>query len=55
MSLYPRDAANQDLALRQIFCHFLAGSLHILLARQEDVVELQVWHLWSPTIDRELY
>jgi len=45
IGLYPKDLDKQtseDLSLRLIFCHFLAGVLLISLARAEDNIEVQL-------------
>ena len=48
MELYPSDMDPDvlaDLSLRRLFCDFLSASLLIVIARDEDNIEIQV-SLW---------
>ena len=45
IDLYPTDMETNtlsDLSLRRMFCDFLASSLLIIMAREEDVIDTQV-------------
>jgi hypothetical protein len=50
LELYPEDLDTQmriDIALRRLLCNFLACSLEILIAREEDNIEEQVFNLFT--------
>lgn len=45
IDLYPTDMDTgtlADLSLRRMFCNFLSGSLLVMMAREEDVIETQL-------------
>ena len=53
LELYPSQTqpaespGHEDLELRRLFCHFLAASLYITMARQEDALEVQLQYYLS--------
>ncbi|MCJ1250157.1 hypothetical protein MMC30_007383 [Trapelia coarctata] len=50
IDLYPTDmdaGTLADLSLRRMFCNFLAGSLLVMMAREEDIIEAQLQYYLS--------